>query len=159
MIVVPSKEQKMKTIKNLLISGTLSLLMIFGIVQAQDNITFEISSTDYQAPVLTNSVTPDPVSYAPGKYVEGYVTLELKVNQTGSIDEVKVLYRTSPLAVKSAVRAVEKWQFEPATLNGEPVSAYVAYSLPFGQNLQIFANSNYTDRVIDPYSGNQVAIR
>ncbi|MBU0519625.1 TonB family protein [bacterium] len=149
----------MKHIKKLIITGTLSLIIVLGIAQAQESATFEISSSAYTAPQLINSVTPDPVSYAPGRIVEGYVTLELKVSENGTVDAVKVLYRTSPLAVKSAVRALEQWKFEPAYFNGKPVTSYVAYSLPFGNNLQIFANDNYTDRVLDPDSGTQVAIK
>lgn len=121
--------------------------------------TFEATSAAYAPPILEHSILPEPVYYAPGRYVEGYVTVELKVGPDGSVEGVTVLYRTSQLAVKSAVSAIEKWTFKPATLNGQPVTAYVAYSVPFGRNLQIFANENYPDRILDPVSGDQIAMK
>lgn len=134
--------------------------LVVGLATAGDNIEpFVLESPGYVAPVLEYSVRPEPVYYAPGRKIEGYVTLELKVGTNGKVEGVRVLYRTSLLAVKSAVNAVESWKFHPATLDGVSITAYVAYSLPFGENLQIFANDNYPDRILDPISGDQIAIR
>lgn len=121
--------------------------------------TFETNSAAYVPPTLENSILPEPVYYTPDRYVEGYVTVELKVGPEGNVEGVTVLYRTSQLAVKSAITAIEKWTFKPATLSGQPVTAYVAYSVPFGRNLQIFANENYADRILDPVSGDQIAMK
>lgn len=138
----------------------ISAALVVVVTEARENgDIYEISSTAYVPPVLKESVRPEPVSYAPGRYVEGFVTLELKIGPSGKVEGVTVLYRTSALAVKSAVGAVEKWTFEPATLHGEPVTSYVAYSVPFGNNLPIFANKNYADRILDPVNGDQVAIK
>ena len=134
--------------------------LVVGLATARDNIEpFVLESPGYVTPALEYSVRPEPVYYAPGRKIEGYVTLELKVGTDGKVEGVRVLYRTSLLAVKSAVHAVESWRFRPATLDGVPITAYVAYSLPFGENLQIFANDNYPDRVLDPINGDQVAIK
>ncbi|TKJ39769.1 hypothetical protein CEE37_10860 [candidate division LCP-89 bacterium B3_LCP] len=121
--------------------------------------TFEPASATYIPPTLETSVKPEPVSYAPGRYIEGYVTVEIKVGASGDVEGVKVLYRTSKLAVKSAIRAIEQWHFKPAILNDEPIGVYVAYSVPFGNNLQIFANDNYADRILDPATNEQITMR
>ena len=105
-----------------------------------------IVADDYSAPVLLTSVRPEPVEYAPGRLVEGYVTLEIRVGIDGRVKSANVLYRTSATAVPSAVRAAEKWIFEPARWQGEPVESDVVYSLPFGRNLSIFANDEYPTR-------------
>ncbi len=150
----------MKTEK---INIPVSLLMILLIASlswaGNSESSFEPGTLSYTPPVLKQSVRPEPVSYAPGRVVEGYVTLELKIGTSGDVEGVTVLYRTSVIAVKSAVKAVEQWEFKPATLNGEAVTSFAAYSVPFGQNLQIFANENYIDRIIDPANGDQIAMK
>ena len=149
----------MKRINTIIISS-LAILLMTGISIAGDRIINGVQGSEgYVAPTLEYSIRPEPVTYAPGRIVEGYVTLELKIGTSGNVEEVKVLYRTSKLAVKSAVNAIENWKFLPAQYNGEPVTAYVAYSLPFGYNLQIFANDNYADRILDPANGDQIAMK
>lgn len=150
----------MKKTLTLITASVLVVALTIGLAAAADEIkTFEPDSPAYVAPVLDYSVRPEHVYYTPSRRIEGYVTLDLKVGTSGNVEGVRVLYRTSKLAVKSAVRAVEKWKFKPAMLDGKPVTAYVAYSLPFGENLQIFANENYPDRVLDPVNGDQIAIK
>jgi TonB family protein len=146
---------------NLIITAALSIFLLASLGIAADDAGFQPNSQGYEAPVLKHSVRPEPVWYAPGKYVEGYVTLELRIGVDGDVEGVKVLYRTSPMAVNSAVQAVEEWKFQPASFNGEAVTSYVAYSLPFGfgSNLQIYANDNYVDRILDPSNGDQIAMR
>lgn len=116
-------------------------------------------STSLTAPRLISCVRPDPVEYAPGRTVEGFVTLEIKVGLAGEVMSARVLYRTSYLAVRSAIRAVEEWNFTPGTLDGKPVITYVVYSLPFGRNLPIFADKNYPNRVLDPTTGEEIALK
>lgn len=143
-----------------IIAFVLSAALVVVVTEAQENsATFESSSIAYIPPILKSSVRPEAVYYAPGRYVEGYVTLELKVGSSGKVEGVKVLYRTSALAVKSAVAAVENWTFKPALLDGIPGTAFIAYSVPFGYNLPIFANENYADHILDPVNGQQVAIK
>ncbi len=148
-----------KTIFWLIIFVVSTAVMVVITEARETENTYEATSAAYVPPIPETTVLPEPVYYAPGKYVEGYVTVELKVGHEGNVQGVTVLYRTSQLAVKSAVSAIEKWTFEPATLDGQPVTAYVAYSVPFGRNLQIFANKNYSDRILDPVSGDQVAMK
>lgn len=150
----------MNSIKTLIFSSFMSIVVISGWSFARDSaVIVESESDDVSLPVLIHSVRPEPVWYAPGRTIEGFVTLELKVGTQGVVESVQVLYRTSPLAVKSAVRAIEQWKFKPAKLDGEPVTAWVVYSLPFGNNLQIFANDNYTHYILDPSNDQQIAIR
>jgi TonB family protein len=149
----------MKLHKIIVIAAVLCVLPLKFASAEDPNLAFEATTTAYKPPVLVKSAVPKPVWYAPGRTIEGYVTLEIKVGEDGNIKAVRVLYRTSVLAVKSAVRALDQWKFEPATLNGKPVTSWVAYSLPFGNNLQIFVNDNYPHRVLDPESKRQFTIK
>ncbi|MBD3165063.1 TonB family protein, partial [bacterium] len=102
----------------------------------------------YTAPKLVDSVRPDPVYYSMHREIEGYVTLELLVNEEGEVDQAKVKYTTSDLAVKNALEAVSQWTFEPATVSGTPMKSWVAYNLPFGSALSIYEDAKYARKVI-----------
>lgn len=120
---------------------------------------YQPESSSFKAPKLISYVRPDPVEYAPGRTIEGFVTLEIKVGLAGEVMSARVLHRTSYLAVRSAIRAVEKWNFTPGSFEGKPVISYVVYSLPFGRNLPIFADKNYPNRVLDPATGEEIALK
>ena len=113
----------------------------------------------YLPPQLLVSVRPEPVEYAPGRIIEGFVTLEIRVGIDGVPKSANVLYKTSDYAVNHAIQAVEQWRFAPASLDGQLVDALVTYSLPFGQNLSIFANSEYPDRVWNPETGELLTMK
>ncbi len=66
--------------------------------------------------------------------IQGVVVLECVIGKDGEVDSVKVL-RGLPLGLtEAAVDAVNKWRFEPSTLNGKPVE--VLYILTVRFNLQ-----------------------
>ncbi len=64
----------------------------------------------------------------------GVVILQAVIDKQGQVNDVEVL-RGLPLGLsESAVAAVERWRFEPATLKGQPVSVYLSLTVKF--NLQ-----------------------
>jgi len=66
--------------------------------------------------------------------IQGVVVLECTIGKDGRVQNVKVL-RGLPLGLtETAVDAVNKWKFQPSTLNGKPVE--VLYILTVRFNLQ-----------------------
>jgi len=66
--------------------------------------------------------------------IQGVVVLECTINKQGTVKQAKVL-RGLPLGLtEAAVDAVQKWRFQPSTLNGKPVE--VLYILTVRFNLQ-----------------------
>ena len=127
---------------------TMSFLTL-SYVQAFDNTVSADQFNDmYEAPKTVKTEKPQRVFYSPNREVEGYVTLAMLVDEDGQVEKVKVLYRTSTLAVNNAVSAAENWEFEPATVNGQPVKAWVAYNMPFGQDLEIYENTRFTQSIV-----------
>jgi TonB family protein len=53
---------------------------------------------------------------------EGLVVAHIVVDDSGVVRSTTVDTSTSPAFTKSAVEAVQKWVFEPAKLNGQPVA-------------------------------------
>ncbi len=116
----------------------------FGQTQAVNVSEF---NADYTAPVLTSQVDAERVFYAPHREVEGYVTVEMLVDETGDVGKVRVTYRTSRLAVANAVDAAEQWEFEPATLDGRPVKAWVSYNVAFGPDLENYEDTQFAQKI------------
>ena len=136
-----------------------TLIMAAGTIAGTPANKSQEMPNDYIAPQLLMSVRPEPVEYLPGRLIEGYVTLEIRVGQDGIVKSANVIYKTSSLAVANAIHAVAQWRFAPATLNGRPTDALVAYSLPFGQNLSVFANANYPDKIWNPDTGQLLTMK
>lgn len=132
------------------IALSLMIVMIISTgVFAKDTIMLASSVDEmYQAPKLVESVRPDRVFYNTDREVEGFVTLELLVNEEGRVERARVLYKTSRLAVQNAFEAASQWRFDAATVNGTPVKAWVAYNLPFGPtDLTIHEQEDYAQRL------------
>ncbi len=136
-----------KTILLLMVSV---LVLGVGSVFAGDQVAVELKelTCTYDCAKPVETVKPERVFYMPGHEVEGYVTLEITVDEEGQVENARVLYKTSNLAVHNAVDAVSQWQFEPAKLNGQPVRSRVAYSLPFGRDLEILVAEDYEAKVM-----------
>ncbi|MCB2199120.1 energy transducer TonB [bacterium] len=133
----------------------LALTFVVGSVYAGETTdvttpTEEIAA-GYTAPVLKEMVRPGRV-FVNNREIEGFVTLELMVDESGKVEKAKVLYRTSQLAVMNAVDAASQWTFEPAKLNGQAVKSYIAYNVPFGRELDAFQEKEYASSVVGNYS-------
>ena len=102
----------------------------------------------YTAPKAVKQVRPARVYYMNNREVLGFVTVAMLVDEKGEVEQVRILYRTSTFAVNNAVIAASKWTFEPATLNGHPVKAWVAYNLPFGPTLEAFEDSDFVQKIV-----------
>ncbi|HEX7344369.1 MAG TPA: energy transducer TonB [bacterium] len=145
--------------KTILGAAIVTLITVAGSLAGTPENGSQVLPNGYIAPQLLMNVRPEPVEYLPGRLIEGYVTLEIRVGQDGIVKSANVIYKTSSLAVASAIHAVAQWRFAPATLDGHPTDALVAYSLPFGQNLSIFANANYPDKIWNPNTGELITMK
>lgn len=76
---------------------------------------------DVRAPVIVRRVEPRYPDEAKEKRIAGVVLLELVIDRTGKVTEAKVL-KPLPFGLdQAAIEAVRQWEFQPGTLNGEPV--------------------------------------
>jgi len=62
--------------------------------------------------------------------VEGVVVLEGTVNVSGSVENIRVV-EGHPLLIDEALRAVKKWKYRPAILNGQPTPSPVTIRVRF----------------------------
>jgi TonB family protein len=83
-------------------------------------------------PRLINSPQPDYPDIAYRAGVEGTVTLHVIVGTDGSVEDVKVAHSSpSEIFSEAARKAVLKWRYEPATIDGEPVRALCSQTIRF----------------------------
>jgi len=95
----------------------------------------ELKPTDdksaLSAPVATMKVDP---AYPPDVLrdkVEGKVTLYAVIRTDGTVDEIRVLDSLDSRLDATAMRALSRWHFQPATKNGEPVALEAVVEVPF----------------------------
>ena len=82
-------------------------------------------------PEAHRKVDPKYVASAVSERVEGRVTLACVIDKTGRVASVELLRGVDDRLNKSAEEALAKWEFYPATRNGEPVDVDVVVEIPF----------------------------
>jgi TonB family protein len=85
-------------------------------------------------PVVRKQVTAKYTKKAEKAGIEGRVVLLCTVGVDGRAHDIKVAHSLGGGLDESAVKALGKWRFRPATLNGKPVPYQVSietlFSLP-----------------------------
>jgi protein TonB len=84
--------------------------------------TIRVPGAD-QAEIPKVRVEPVYPRRALDRGIEGWVEVEFTVTEVGSISEPTIL-RSHPSAIfdRSALRAIERWKYEPKMVDGQPVS-------------------------------------
>ncbi len=86
---------------------------------------------DVKAPILKERIEPVYPEAARKARMQGVVILEAIITAEGSVADVKVLKSINPLLDSAAERAVSRWMYKPATLNGRAVSVYLTVTVNF----------------------------
>lgn len=95
----------------------------------------DVVMTDDSVDVPPKPKQQSELEYPPGakaKGVTGYVILNLLIDASGSVDQVKVL-EASPSGVfeEVAVSGVRRWRFEPAQYEGKKVRVWAKQKIRF----------------------------
>lgn len=82
---------------------------------------------DYIPPGVVSVAYPD---YPVNSVAWGSVVVQVTVNAEGKAENPGVLYGTAPFK-DLALKALEKWRFQPATLEGKPVLSQIPIAFVF----------------------------
>jgi len=63
--------------------------------------------------------------------IEGVVLVEAVIDEAGNVADARVLKDIGMGCGQAAVEAIRTWRYEPATLNGRPVSVYLEVRVSF----------------------------
>lgn len=66
--------------------------------------------------------------------IDGEVRVSFVIAPDGSVESVDILRSSHPLFTESVFKAVQKWRFQPGTMNGKPVHCRVHINIPFSTN-------------------------
>lgn len=86
-------------------------------------------------PVPRKQAAPVFPAKARQRGIEGFVKLNLFINQSGLVEKVRVL-EAEPQGMfeESAVAAAQSWEFTPAEYNGSPVTGWFKRTISFRLN-------------------------
>jgi TonB family protein len=104
--------------------GVFILWCFLAVVLAKTN---DRSSPSFDPPEVASSVEPVYPVMAMGS---GTVVPAVSLNAEGDIQDVKVI-QDSEAFHASALAAIKRWKFKPATLEGKPVPSVVPVAFSF----------------------------
>lgn len=116
-----------------LLRGLLCHLRVLGGVEAPPEADgVRTVSGDLQAPRQTFEVRPEHTPEARGAGVQGVVIIQAVIDREGCVENDPKVLKGLPHGLDDAARGVVRWWvFEPAVLNGEPVSVYYNATVNF----------------------------
>ena len=82
-------------------------------------------------PRVLNEARPTYTPEAMRAKIQGVVTLQVVILETGMVGDVKVVKSLDPGLDQEAIKAAKKWLFQPATKDGKPVAVYAQLELNF----------------------------
>ncbi len=83
------------------------------------------------SPVPTRKVDPKYAAAAVAEGVEGKVMLYAVIRRDGRVGQIHLVQGIDERLDSSAVAAFSKWEFQPATRNGQPVDLEAVVQIPF----------------------------
>ena len=86
---------------------------------------------DIKAPVAITRSVPRYPEIARKMRIEGVVLVEAIIDQAGNVVDARALNDIGMGCKQAALEAVRSWRYEPATLNGRPVSVYLEVRVSF----------------------------
>ncbi len=93
---------------------------------------FEMDTDALNPPRLLECVEPEYDRDRARRGVQGTIDIEIVIGPRGTVVFTRVINSTSDEELdRSALAAVEKWTFEPAELNGEPVPVRAVVTINF----------------------------
>ena len=81
--------------------------------------------------MLIERVSPQYPSAEHRARREGTVVLMLTIDRLGKVEHVRVVRSISTALDGAALRAVKRWRYRPARLDGKPVAVYKVVALRF----------------------------
>jgi protein TonB len=104
--------------------------------QPQSSSTSASTTTDPGPPL----VAARPTTRTPPRYptaaraagTTGVVVVQIHIDDTGAVDDVRVVESTPPGVFNAAaIESVRSWHFEPATSGGQPMASWVRQTIRF----------------------------
>jgi TonB family protein len=87
--------------------------------------------TRVSPPRRISGPVPEYPEDARKEHVEGTVVIQAVIAEDGTISQTRVLHSLTPSLDRVSEESIRQWTFEPATLDGEPVSVFYNLTINF----------------------------
>jgi len=109
-----------------------TMAVTFQLPQPQTEDTIYKVGEGVSAPRALKRVEPEYTEETHKARVRGTVILSAVINQEGRPEDVAVVKSLHPDLDKSAIEALQQWEFEPGMKDGKPVRVFVTIEMNFG---------------------------
>ena len=114
-----------------------------------------MASPDHQSLKILQTVTPTfPLELPEQGYLEGEARIAIAVDETGKLTDWLVVGYTHRRFADESVSAIKQWEFEPARVQGKPVSVQTELLISFETSGVVISSSDigsavqrYTNRL------------
>lgn len=86
---------------------------------------------DVTEPVVVSNVPPTYPEEARKNRIQGRVIVEAVISEKGIVTKVRAVESPDPMLTESALEAVKKWTYRPATKKGKPVKVFLTATVSF----------------------------
>ncbi len=86
---------------------------------------------DVKEPVVVSNVPPTYPEEARKNRIQGRVIVEAVISEKGIVTKVRAVESPDPMLTESALEAVKKWTYRPATKKGKPVKVFLTATVSF----------------------------
>jgi len=105
--------------------------LLRAIAFAALTLVLPLAAQDTKPPKLVQKIAPQYSEQARIDKVEGIVTLKVLVDAEGHTSDIRVVKSLGHGLDENAIDAVQKWLFQPGTMNGKPVAVGAVIEVPF----------------------------
>jgi len=131
------------------------LLLALGLVAHVGQAQTLMTSPDHQSLKILQTVTPAfPMELPEQGYMDGEARIAIAVDETGKLTDWLVVGYTHRRFAEESVNAIKQWGFEPARLQGKPVSVQTELLISFETSGVVISSSDigsavqrYTNRM------------
>ena len=108
---------------------------VLNFAQIDDNLpVYERPKGKLSGPVPLRKVDPKYPQSAIKERIDGEVILYAIIRKDGHVDSIQLVRGVDPLLDQNAMEALARWQFRPATREGQPVDLEAVIHIPFHFN-------------------------
>ena len=108
---------------------------ILNFAQIDDNLpVYQRPKGKLSGPVPLRKVDPKYPQSAIKQRIDGEVILYAIIRKDGNVDSIQLVRGIDPLLDQNAMDALARWQFRPATREGQPVDLEAVVHIPFHFN-------------------------
>jgi TonB family protein len=104
------------------------ILLTGGVAMAEDG--FVRVSQEEALKAVREKIQPVYPQMAKQLHLQGVVTLEARISESGGVGDVKAL-TGNPVLMNAAVAAMKRWKFTPFSADGKPAKAIADISFDF----------------------------